>query len=155
MLAADSVVSVLGDLGDDPPGQVGIEPCHQARGGRTASMAAGQFKGRRSGTARRHSSPIAQSRSPKGFPADLVEVARRKLRYLNAAGDLGDSRSPPGNRLEALAGDRKGQHSIRINDHGSPRHPAQLHSFGSTCRTTMTFRSRSATSARFSIASRP
>jgi proteic killer suppression protein len=43
-------------------------------------------------------------------------VARRKLRYLNAADDLGDLRSPPGNRLEALAGDRKGQHSIRIND---------------------------------------
>jgi proteic killer suppression protein len=50
--------------------------------------------------------------SPKGFPADLVKVARRKLRYLNAAGDLGDLRSPPGNLLEALAGDRKGQHSI-------------------------------------------
>jgi len=43
-------------------------------------------------------------------------VARRKLRYLNAAADLGDLRSLPGNRLEALAGDRKGQHSIRIND---------------------------------------
>ena len=54
--------------------------------------------------------------SSKGFPADLVTVARRKLRYLNAAVDLGDLRSPPGNRLEALAGDRKGQHSIRIND---------------------------------------
>ena len=53
---------------------------------------------------------------PKGFPADLVNVARRKLRYLDAAADLGDLRSPPGNRLEALAGDRKGQHSIRIND---------------------------------------
>jgi proteic killer suppression protein len=52
------------------------------------------------------------SESPKGFPADLV--ARRKLRYLSAAGDLGDLRSPPGNRLEALAGDRQGQHSIRI-----------------------------------------
>lgn len=53
---------------------------------------------------------------PKGFPADLVKAARRKLRYLNAAGDLGDLRSPPGNRLEALSGDRKGRHSIRIND---------------------------------------
>ena len=41
---------------------------------------------------------------PKGFPADLVKVARRKLRYLNAAADLGDLRSPPGNRLEALKG---------------------------------------------------
>jgi proteic killer suppression protein len=55
-------------------------------------------------------------RKSEGFPADLVKVARRKLRYLSAAGDLGDLRSPPGNRLEALAGDRKGQHSIRIND---------------------------------------
>ncbi len=54
--------------------------------------------------------------SPKGFPADLVKVARRKLRYLNAAADLRDLRSPPGNRLEALGGDRKGQHSIRINN---------------------------------------
>jgi len=53
---------------------------------------------------------------PKGFPADLVKVARRKLRYLNAAANLGDLRSPPGNRLEALASDRKGQHSVRIND---------------------------------------
>ena len=43
-------------------------------------------------------------------------MARRKLRYLNAADDLGDVRSPPGNRLEALAGDRKGQHAIRISD---------------------------------------
>lgn len=53
---------------------------------------------------------------PKDFPADLVKVARRKLRYLSAAGDLNDLRSPPGNRLEVLAGDRRGQHSIRIND---------------------------------------
>jgi proteic killer suppression protein len=59
---------------------------------------------------------VFNGESPKGFPADLVKVARRKLRYLNAAGDIGDLRSPPGNRLEALAGDRKGQHSIRIND---------------------------------------
>jgi proteic killer suppression protein len=59
---------------------------------------------------------VFEGASPKGFPGDLVKVSRRKLRYLNAAGDLGDLRSPPGNRLEALAGDRKGQHSIRIND---------------------------------------
>ena len=59
---------------------------------------------------------VFNGESPKGFPAYLVKVARRKLRYLNAADDLGDLRSPPGNRLEALAGDRKGQHSIRIND---------------------------------------
>jgi proteic killer suppression protein len=59
---------------------------------------------------------VFNGESPKGFPAVLVKVARRKLRYLNAAANLGDLRSPPGNRLEALAGDRKGQHSIRIND---------------------------------------
>jgi proteic killer suppression protein len=59
---------------------------------------------------------VFNGENPKGFPADLVKVARRKLRYLNAAGDLNDLRSLPGNRLEGLAGNRKGQHSIRIND---------------------------------------
>jgi toxin HigB-1 len=59
---------------------------------------------------------VFNGESPKGFPADLVKVARRKLRYLNAAGDLGDLRSPPANHLEALVGDRKGQHSIGVND---------------------------------------
>lgn len=59
---------------------------------------------------------VFNGESPKGFPPDLVKVARRKLRYLNAAGELGDLRSPPGNRLEALTGDRRGQHAIRIND---------------------------------------
>ena len=48
--------------------------------------------------------------------ATLVKVARRKLRYPDAAGDLGDLRSPPGNHLETLVGDRKGQHAIRVND---------------------------------------
>ena len=62
------------------------------------------------------SEAVFNGETPKGFPADLVKIARRKLRYLHAADDLGDLRSPPGNRLEALAGDRKGQHSIRIND---------------------------------------
>lgn len=59
---------------------------------------------------------VFNGESPKGFPSDLISVARRKLRYLHAAANLDDLRSPPGNRLEALAGDRKGQHSIRIND---------------------------------------
>ena len=59
---------------------------------------------------------VFEGESPKGFPPDLVAVARRKLRYLNAAANLDDLRSPPGNRLEALTGDRKGQHSIRVND---------------------------------------
>ena len=59
---------------------------------------------------------VLNGESPKRFPADLVKVARRKLRYLNAAGDLGDLRSPPGNRLEALTHDRQGQPSILVND---------------------------------------
>jgi proteic killer suppression protein len=52
----------------------------------------------------------------KGFPADLLKVTRRKLQLLDSAGALLDLRSPPGNRLEALKGDRAGQHSIRVND---------------------------------------
>jgi toxin HigB-1 len=52
----------------------------------------------------------------KGFPASLVRVAQRKLAMLDAAVRLENLAMPPGNRLEALAGDRKGQHSIRIND---------------------------------------
>lgn len=59
---------------------------------------------------------IAEKERPKGFPPDLVAIAFRKLRYLDAAGRLDDLRMPPGNRLEALKGNRKGQHSIRIND---------------------------------------
>lgn len=46
---------------------------------------------------------------------NIIGPARRKLQYLHAAGALEDLRVPPGNRLEALKGDRKGQHSIRIN----------------------------------------
>jgi len=47
---------------------------------------------------------------------NIERVARRKLEMLDAATTLGDLRALPGNRLEALVGDRKGQHSIRIND---------------------------------------
>ncbi|MGI9307955.1 MAG: type II toxin-antitoxin system RelE/ParE family toxin [Gammaproteobacteria bacterium] len=50
------------------------------------------------------------------LPTHLHRVAMRKLRYLDNAVDLNDLRIPPGNRLEKLSGDRKGQHSIRIND---------------------------------------
>ena len=46
----------------------------------------------------------------------IQRVALRKLRQVGAAVSLNDLRSPPGNRLEALAGNRSGQHSIRIND---------------------------------------
>ena len=46
----------------------------------------------------------------------IERVARRRLLYLHRAVRLEDLRVPPGNRLEALKGDRAGQHSIRIND---------------------------------------
>lgn len=59
---------------------------------------------------------LLDRRVPKGFPADLASVARRKLVMLDAAAALDDLRVPPGNRLEALQGDRAGQHSIRVND---------------------------------------
>ena len=49
------------------------------------------------------------------FPADLTEISRRKLQYLNSAHRLSDLRVPPGNRLEALKGSLAGYHSIRIN----------------------------------------
>jgi len=48
--------------------------------------------------------------------AAIEQIARRKLRQLDSAAELRDLQSPPGNRLEALRGDRKGQYSIRIND---------------------------------------
>lgn len=46
----------------------------------------------------------------------IERIARRKLLFLHRAVGLDDLRSPPGNRLEALRGNREGQHSIRIND---------------------------------------
>lgn len=48
--------------------------------------------------------------------AGIKTVAERKLAQLEAAVSLESLRAPPGNRLEALKGDRDGQHSIRIND---------------------------------------
>jgi proteic killer suppression protein len=59
---------------------------------------------------------VFRGQCPKGFPVQVFPVARRKLEALNAAERLVDLRVPPGNRLEALKGDRSGQHSIRIND---------------------------------------
>ena len=58
---------------------------------------------------------LAEGERVKRF-ANIAAVARRKLRQLEIAGRLDDLRVPPGNRLEALKGDRTGQHSIRIND---------------------------------------
>ena len=50
------------------------------------------------------------------LPQNIQHLARRKLIILDAATELNILRVPPGNRLEALKGDRKGQHGIRIND---------------------------------------
>ena len=50
------------------------------------------------------------------LPLTIQKSTRRKLLYLDDAEDLRDLAAPPGNRLEALHGDRAGQHSIRIND---------------------------------------
>jgi len=50
------------------------------------------------------------------LPSDIQATALRKLRLLNQARVLDDLRAPPGNRLEALKGARKGQYSIRVND---------------------------------------
>jgi toxin HigB-1 len=58
---------------------------------------------------------LASGRRFKRF-SNVESVARRKLRQLQIAGKLEDLRVPPGNRLEALKGDRAGQYSIRIND---------------------------------------
>ena len=53
---------------------------------------------------------------PKGFPANLAKIARRKLIMVDSVDLLEALNSPPGNRLEALKGDLTGKHSIRIND---------------------------------------
>ena len=52
----------------------------------------------------------------RACPQNLWKIARRKLDQLDFAASLNDLRSPPKNKLEALKEDRKGQHSIRIND---------------------------------------
>lgn len=59
---------------------------------------------------------LGERRTPKGFPSDLGGISRRKLVQLDAAAGLSDLMVPPGNRLEALKGDLRGYHSIRVND---------------------------------------
>lgn len=59
---------------------------------------------------------VDSKRARRACPALLWKVARRKLEWLDSAGTLNDLRVPPANRLEALRGERAGQHSIRIND---------------------------------------
>jgi proteic killer suppression protein len=57
----------------------------------------------------------SERKCPKGFPATVAKAARRKLVMVNNAVALHDLKIPPGNQLEALQGDLKGKHSIRIN----------------------------------------
>ena len=52
----------------------------------------------------------------RGLPNQIQRRARANILSINAASHLDDLRIPPGNRLEVLRGDRKGQHSIRVND---------------------------------------
>jgi proteic killer suppression protein len=59
---------------------------------------------------------IWSGRRSRRLPSDIQATALRKLRLLNNAKRLDDLRVPAGNRLEALKGNRAGQHSIRIND---------------------------------------
>ena len=59
---------------------------------------------------------VWQRKRVKDFPSDIFKVVRRKLGFLEDATDINDLRIPPGNRLEALKGNRAGQYSIRIND---------------------------------------
>jgi proteic killer suppression protein len=57
-----------------------------------------------------------QRRGDHGLPLQIERAALRKLTQLDRSRELRDLRVPPGNHLEALKGDRAGQHSIRIND---------------------------------------
>lgn len=59
---------------------------------------------------------IFKGRVSRKLPPAIQRTARRKLLYLEDAVDLRDLRSPPGNRLELLHGDRAGQYSMRINE---------------------------------------
>jgi len=56
------------------------------------------------------------TRHARRFPPDIVSAALRKLDSINAARSLSDLKAPPGNRLEALQGTRRGYQSIRVND---------------------------------------
>ena len=59
---------------------------------------------------------LARGRAPRHVPADVARRAVNKLFLLDTVTRLEDLRVPPGNRLEALSGDRRGQHAIRVND---------------------------------------
>ncbi|HQQ75633.1 MAG TPA: type II toxin-antitoxin system RelE/ParE family toxin [Pseudomonadales bacterium] len=64
----------------------------------------------------KHTRTVWDGTYSRHLPESIQAIARRKLRMLHNAQTLDDLRIPPANRLEALRGNRKGQHSIRIND---------------------------------------
>jgi len=64
----------------------------------------------------RHTERLFARERVRRYPAALLKIMLRKLLVLDAAEQLQDLRSPPGNRLEKLFGDRAGQHGIRVND---------------------------------------
>ena len=64
----------------------------------------------------RDAEALFQGRFARRLAHDVQRVAQRKLRQIHQAKELRDLAAPPGNRLEALRGDREDQHSIRIND---------------------------------------
>lgn len=59
---------------------------------------------------------IWKGKLSRRLPVNIQQAARRKMRMLNNAFTLDDLRIPPGNRLEALKGNRSGQYSLRVND---------------------------------------
>ena len=64
----------------------------------------------------RDTEQLFRRKRPRRFPPDIRQAALRKLRMLQVARALESLRVPPGNRLEALKGDRAGAYSIRVND---------------------------------------
>ena len=84
--------------------------------------------------ASRKTERLWQRRRDHGLPPTIERTALRKLTQLHRSRELRDLRLPPGNRLEALVGDRAGQHSIRINDqwrlcfrwHGEDTHDVEI-----------------------------
>ena len=106
-----------GSVSDTPPARARSV----RRGGRCARRVA-SYDGQRYGDpvirdfADKEAEKVWNGTPLRRLPAGMQAVARRKLRMLNNAATLDDLRIPPANRLEALKGDRKGQHSIRIND---------------------------------------
>ena len=64
----------------------------------------------------KHTERIFKRRRVKRFSLPLQKLAQRKLNMIDAADLIEDLRTPPGNRLEKLSGNRKGQYSIRVND---------------------------------------